>query len=379
MSGYKHSEAGVIPNDWDVDIIENVAQVTTRERNTQDKIEDGSYPFFVRSQTIERINSYSYDGEAVLTAGDGVGTGKIFHYINGKFEAHQRVYRIYNFSNRVNGYLFYLYFSENFFNRIMQMTAKSSVDSVRKDMITRMSIPFPTNQDEQQSIVSAFKDIDELIIGLKKIIKKKLYIKQSIMQKLLTGKRRLPGFHSKWTEEKLGDLLTYEQPTRYLVKNKFYNDENDTPVLTPGKTFILGYTDELFGIFSNIPVIIFDDFTTATKYVDFPFKIKSSAIKILKPKNNSVNLKFIYEQFQLIKFTISDHKRHWISDYQELKFKIPQDIEEQTAIANIFIDIDFEITELQNLMNKTQDLKKGMSQQLLTGKMRFEIIKNNLF
>ena len=126
--GYKQTEIGVIPGDWSIDFIENVAHITTGGRNTQDRVDGGEYPFFVRSQIVERINSYSYDGEAVLTAGDGVGTGKVFHYIKGRFDAHQQVYRISDFSNRVDGYFFYLYFSTHFLNRIMQMTAKSSVE-----------------------------------------------------------------------------------------------------------------------------------------------------------------------------------------------------------------------------------------------------------
>ena len=131
-NGYKKTNVGIIPEDWKLDYIENFATITTGSKNTQDRIEEGKYPFFVRSQTIERINSYSFDGEAVITAGDGVGTGKVFHYINGKFEVHQRVYQISNFKNNVNGYYFYLYFSTYFYRRIMQMTAKSSVDSVRR-------------------------------------------------------------------------------------------------------------------------------------------------------------------------------------------------------------------------------------------------------
>src|SRR3989338_984802 len=111
--GYKQTEVGVIPRDWEVDKIQNLADITTGAKNTQDRIPDGDYPFFVRSQTVERINSYSFDGEAVLTAGDGVGTGKVFHYINGKFDFHQRVYKISNFSDRLDGYFFYLYFSKN--------------------------------------------------------------------------------------------------------------------------------------------------------------------------------------------------------------------------------------------------------------------------
>jgi len=95
-SGYKQSEVGIIPEDWKVDSIINQASITTGAKNTQDRIGDGRYPFFVRSQTVEKINSYSFDGEAVLTAGDGVGTGKVFHYINGKFDYHQRVYKISN-------------------------------------------------------------------------------------------------------------------------------------------------------------------------------------------------------------------------------------------------------------------------------------------
>ena len=90
-------------NDWQIDKIANLCSITTGAKNTQDKVEDGKYPFFVRSQTVEKINSYSFEGEAVLTAGDGVGTGKIFHYINGKFDFHQRVYCISRFAEKLNG------------------------------------------------------------------------------------------------------------------------------------------------------------------------------------------------------------------------------------------------------------------------------------
>src|SRR5437763_216224 len=104
--GYKQTEVGMIPEDWSVFTVKEVAAITTGKRNTQDRIQDGAYPFFVRSQTIERINSYSYDGEAVLTAGDGVGTGKVFHYIKGKFDFHQRVYKISNFRSDMDGFYF---------------------------------------------------------------------------------------------------------------------------------------------------------------------------------------------------------------------------------------------------------------------------------
>lgn len=188
--GYKQTEVGVIPQHWDVDQIENLAQITTGGKNTQDRVEDGRHPFFVRSQTIERINSYSYDGEAVLTAGDGVGTGKVFHYIKGKFDVHQRVYRISDFNPRINGYFFFLYFSSRFYNRIMQMTAKSSVDSVRREMIAKMLVPLPPKA-EQEVVAEALSDMDAEIAALEAKWTKARQLKQGMMQELLTGKTRL--------------------------------------------------------------------------------------------------------------------------------------------------------------------------------------------
>src|SRR3990167_10217226 len=105
--------------DWKTEKLGNICRIQTGDRNTEEREIGGKYPFFVRSNTIERINSYSYDGEAILTSGDGVGVGKNFHYINGKFDIHQRVYKISDFNKKLNGYFFFLYFSNNFFNRIM--------------------------------------------------------------------------------------------------------------------------------------------------------------------------------------------------------------------------------------------------------------------
>lgn len=176
--------------EWSVDCIKNIADISTGSRNTQDKVDGGEYPLYVRSSVIERINSYSFDGEAVLTAGDGVGTGKIFHYVNGKFDIHQRVYKISDFCDHVDGYYFYLYFSANFFGRIMAMTAKSSVDSVRMEMIVDMEIPLPKLK-EQIMIGSIIRDMDSEIESLKHKLEKYKSIKHGMMQELLTGRIRL--------------------------------------------------------------------------------------------------------------------------------------------------------------------------------------------
>jgi len=168
----------------------------------------------------------------------------------------------------------------------------------------------------------------------------------------------------------LGDFLDYEQPTEYLVTDTEYNDNNQIPVLTAGKTFILGYTNEEHGIFKNLPVIIFDDFTTAIKYVDFPFKAKSSAMKMLLPKNEKVNLRLIYEIMLQIKYQVADHKRHWIGEYSKIEIKVPSTPEEQNEIATILSDMDAEIQALESKLEKYRKIKLGMMQNLLTGKIR---------
>ncbi len=131
-------------------------------------------------------------------------------------------------------------------------------------------------------------------------------------------------FNSEFEKVKLEDVLDYEQPTNYIVESEEYNNSFKTPVLTAGKTFILGYTNEVNGVFNNpLPVIIFDDFTTATQYVDFPFKVKSSAMKILKAKEEKASITFLFYLMQHIKFDSSDHKRYWISQYSQIQIPLP--------------------------------------------------------
>lgn len=222
---------------------------------------------------------------------------------------------------------------------------------------------------EQRAIATALSDVDALLAKLGALVAKKRDLKVAAMQQLLTGQTRLPEFSGEWEVTRLGELLSYEQPTKYLVSSSEYSDANDVPVLTAGKTFILGYTNESEEIFSNLPAIIFDDFTTATKYVTFPFKAKSSAMKILKPRNLAVNLRLVYEIMQIIDFKLGDHKRYWISEYSKLEVKIP-DAAEQTAIATVLSDMDAELTALETRRDKIRALKQGMMQELLTGRIR---------
>lgn len=138
-----------------------------------------------------------------------------------------------------------------------------------------------------------------------------------------------------YKEYELGELLYYEQPTPYIVESTDYNDAYETPVLTAGKSFILGYTDEKEGIYDQLPVIIFDDFTTASQYVNFKFKVKSSAMKILTPVTELVLPKYIYYRIQLIQFDHSTHKRYWIQQYSKIRVSIPPIPEQECIVARI--------------------------------------------
>ena len=147
--------------------------------------------------------------------------------------------------------------------------------------------------------------------------------------------------------KELREVLDYEQPTKYIVKSIEYNDKYDIPVLTAGKSFVLGYTDEKDGLYKSSkdkPVIIFDDFTTSFHWVDFVFKIKSSAMKILTPKSkDSINFRFIYHCMKNIGYSNNDHTRQWIGKYSKFKIPIPP-LEVQKEIVHI-LDSFIELTE----------------------------------
>lgn len=167
-----------------------------------------------------------------------------------------------------------------------------------------------------------------------------------------------------WTRPNISEILGYEQPTKYLVSSTHYSDQYKTPVLTAGKSFILGYSNE-GGIYeSPLPVIIFDDFTTATKYVDFPFKGKSSAMKILKAKDNTkISIKVVFEFMKLIKFPVGEHKRYWISEFQHKPINLPS-YEEQLVIEDFIFSIDERIKKIEKQISKLGSFKLGLYQQL---------------
>ena len=178
---------------------------------------------------------------------------------------------------------------------------------------------------------------------------------------------RFAGFTDPWEQRKLGELFDYEQPQPYIVRGTEYDDSFPTPVLTAGQSFVLGYTNEKQGIkmaSPEHPVIIFDDFTTSSHFVDFPFKVKSSAIKLLTLRDKNEDIHFAYQVLQNIAYTPVSHERHWISKFATFATLMPECKSEMQAIGHFMSNLDGLITLHQRKYDKLVILKKSMLEKM---------------
>jgi len=178
-----------------------------------------------------------------------------------------------------------------------------------------------------------------------------------------------------WIECIFEDLLDYEQPTKYIVRSTKYSDEYNIPVLTAGKSFIKGYTNETDGVFEALPTIIFDDFTTASQYVDFTFKVKSSAMKILVPTSKLVNMKFAFNCMQVNQVRNDTHKRYWISVYAKKIIQLPPLVEQQAILSKIeelFSDLDNGIANFIKAQAQLKIYRQAVLKKAFEGKFTNE-------
>jgi type I restriction enzyme S subunit len=380
------------PNDWEVSKIEKIADITTGCRDTQDNKSNGKYPFFVRSPIVERIDISDFDCEAVLTAGDGVGTGKVFHYINGKFAAHQRVYVMSNFKN-VDGKYFYYYFSSNFGKEVEKYTAKSSVDSVRRDMIAEMDFPYPP-LPEQKAIVSVLSDFDAHINNLTKLIEKKKAIRDGASEDLVSGKTRIKGFDKEW------ETVSFDQVIRPKARIGWHGLKKEE-YLRDGYSYLIGGTDfhngkinldgisyvskERYDMDPNIQVeannvLVTKDGTIGkvalVPELDKPATLNSGVFvfrttsKLLPTFLYRVLLSSIFREFIDTLSAGSTIKHLYQKDLKSFEFRIPLDIEEQQAIADVLTAMDEEIEALEKEKAKIESIKEGAMYDLLTGRVR---------
>lgn len=409
QTGYKASELGQIPQDWDVVELGEVAFIKTGSKNNQDKKENGQYPFFVRSATVEQIDTYSYACEAILIPGEG-NIGSIFHYINGKFDAHQRVYVIRDFNNVIGKFVFFA-LKQNFGKHAMGNTVKATVDSLRLPTFQNFKFAIPKSTAEQTAIAAALSDTDALIGSLKTLIAKKQAIKLSAMQNLLSGKIRLPEFAQRpdgspktthqteqgllpedWEVVELGKLTmfindgTHHTPQYvdsgipfYSVENITNNDFNNVKYISVeehNKLIKRCKPEEGDLLLTRIGTI------GLTKLIDWNICASIYVSLALLKFKEGVNVKYIYEYSKSNLFKNEISKRALLNatppkinmdQISKIRILIPKSTTEQTAIAQLLSDMDAEIEALECRLKKTQALKQGMMQALLSGKIRLPL------
>ena len=222
---------------------------------------------------------------------------------------------------------------------------------------------------EQQAIGSFFSRLDSLITLHQRKYDKLVIFKKSMLEKMFpkdgesVPEIRFAGFTDPWEQRKLGELFDYEQPQPYIVRGTEYDDSFPTPVLTAGQSFVLGYTNEKQGIkmaSPEHPVIIFDDFTTSSHFVDFPFKVKSSAMKLLTLRDKNEDIHFAYQVLQNIAYTPVSHERHWISKFATFATLMPECKSEMQAIGHFMSNLDGLITLHQRKLELLQNIKKSL-------------------
>ena len=225
--------------------------------------------------------------------------------------------------------------------------------TLKYDRFADIEATMPANLEEQRAISACLESVDHLITLHQRKYDKLVILKKSMLEKMFpkdgesVPEIRFAGFTDPWEQRKLGELFDYEQPQPYIVRGTEYDDSFPTPVLTAGQSFVLGYTNEKQGIkmaSPEHPVIIFDDFTTSSHFVDFPFKVKSSAIKLLTLRDKNEDIHFAYQVLQNIAYTPVSHERHWISKFATFATLMPECKSEMQAIGHFMSNLDGLIT-----------------------------------
>ena len=257
--------------------------------------------------------------------------------------------------------------TKNFFLAATTEGASQCRKNIEWDTLGKQTICMPAIK-EQATIGSFFKCVDNLITLHQRKYDKLVAVKKSLLEKMFPAdgetvpKIRFKGFSDAWEQRKLGDLFNYYRPDNYIVKSDKYVENAPTPVLTANKGFILGYTSEN-RTFSQ-PCIIFDDFTLDNKFVDFPFMVKSSAMKILVLKDEKFDdLIFCYELLNSTKIEVLGHARHYISVVQPTVVNIPR-YEEQRRISELFQQISNLITLHQRQLEKLKNIKSALLEKM---------------
>ena len=284
-------------------------------------------------------------------------------------------YTVFKFSNESQHddiFWKYIFMSERFIKSLETVTYGIR-DGRSISYSEFLGLPFAVPEKEEESRIGHFlKKYDSLITLHQRKLDALKKIKSALLEKMFPKdgsnipEIRFTGFTEAWEQRKLGDLLQYEQPQKYIVVSSEYDDSFDIPVLTAGQSFVLGWTNEKTGIKKaspENPVIIFDDFVTSSHYVDFPFKIKSSAMKLLSSTNSTIDIDFSFNLLNQINYVPISHMRHWISMFAQFNVYAPR-ANEQIKIGQMFKKLDSLITLHQRKLDALKKIKSALLEKM---------------
>ena len=340
------------------DIVEQGSYLLMRGINiTEGSIRHSSELDRYYSGSIEKLDKYKLAIGDLVIGMDGSKVGRnsaiVSSYEDGSYLV-QRVCRIR--SSIGNNYILQFINNTKFHQYVDTVKTSSAIPHISLRDIKNYRISIPSTQDETDKIAKLFLLLDERIATQNKIIDKLQSLIKGIRNDVFGNLRKNIGFNAV-----VGDVLDYEQPQSYIVEDTEYTNEG-TPVLTANKAFVLGYTSETNGIYDKGDCIIFDDFTLDCKYVDFPFKVKSSAIKILTAKNKEL-LRYTFEFLKYLDLSTEEHKRHYIAETQNQELILPTEQMVKT-IAHIFSTLSLRMETAVKQRNVFEKQKQYLLRQM---------------
>ena len=378
--GYKQTEVGLIPEDWDVaNLGRTCTQVTTGKLDANAMKENGEYRFYTCAKDYYQIDTYAFDTEALLVSGNGANVGYI-HYYKGKFNAYQRTYVLSGFLDSIK-YLQH-YMGQKLADRIRVEVNAGNTPYITRGTLTEMKVALPPTKAEQEAIAEVLSDADALIDQLTQLIAKKHHLKQGAMQELLTGKKRLPGFSGEWEVKLFGEIT---QPRRERIAPRRAGVQKfciELEHIAQGTGCLVGYTETGEG--SSLKSVFQQDDVLFGKLRAYLRKywlanregVCSTEIWVLVAKRSLLIPQFLFQLVKVDRFVevaSSAYGTHMPrSDWNVVKnyeVRLPH-VEEQTAIATILSDMDADIAALEQQLAKARGIKQGMMQELLTGRIR---------
>ena len=358
--GYKQTEIGMIPEEWCLKTLKTIAPLQRGFDLPYSKMEDGKYPVVFSNGIGAYHAQYMVKGPGVVTGRSGT-IGKI-HYVDNNYWPHNTALWVTSFCGNYPKYIFYLFNTINW----ELYNSGSGVPTLNRNDVHDLKCAIPSFE-EQQHIAEALSDVDSMISSLEKLIAKKKAVKQGAMQELLTGKKRLPGFWGKW--ESKGNIFSFAKGTQ--INNSLLNEMDTYPVYNGGRE-PSGFTDS----FNCTGTIIISEGGNSCGFVNRTKQNFWAGGHCYYIYESDLNFDFLYH---LLKFCENNIMGLRVGSglpniqkdaLSKMKFLYPSDHAEQIAIASILSDMDSEIESLEQKLDKTRQIKQGMMQQLLTGKIR---------